>query len=83
MEYNPIQNPNYLVFYATDSLGGKTKVVYHNAKPGDLEKAERIVLKGEMANDHFECKEILLKCPSKYKDDKNKLSKDIQEATAS
>ena len=83
VEYNPIQNPNYLVFYATDSLGGKTKVVYHNAKPGDLEKAERIVLKGEMANDHFECKEILLKCPSKYKDDKNKLSKDIQEATAS
>ena len=25
--YDPINNPNYLTFYAVDSLGGKTKVV--------------------------------------------------------
>ena len=34
-----------------------------------MEKSERIVLKGRMQSDYFECKDILLKCPSKYKDD--------------
>ena len=77
IEYDPIKNPNYLSFYAIDSLGGKTKVVYHNSKPADLEKSERIVMKGKMQADHFECNDILLKCPSKYKDDKKELEKKI------
>ncbi len=77
IEYDPINNPNYLAFYAVDSLGAQTKVIYHNSKPTDLEKSERIVLKGKMEKDHFECKDILLKCPSKYKDDKKTLEKDI------
>jgi cytochrome c-type biogenesis protein CcmE len=77
LEYDPIKNPNYLSFYATDSLGGSTKVVYHNSKPGDLEKSERIVLKGKMQDGHFECDDILLKCPSKYKDDKKQLEKTV------
>lgn len=83
MEYDPVNNPNYLTFYATDSLGGETKVVYHNSKPGDLEKTERIVLKGRMQADHFECKDILLKCPSKYKDDKKQLQENIKKDPAS
>ncbi len=77
IEYDAINNPNYLSFYAIDSLGGKTKVVFHNSKPTDLEKSERIVMKGKMQADHFECKDILLKCPSKYKDDKEQLQKTI------
>jgi len=81
--YDPINNPNYLTFYAMDSLGGKTKVVYHNSKPADLEKSERIVLKGKMQKDYFECKDILLKCPSKYKDDKKNLEKNIKEQITS
>ena len=71
MEYDPVKNPNYLSFTALDTLGNSIKVVYHNAKPTDMEKSERIVLKGSVQGDHFECKDILLKCPSKYKDDKN------------
>lgn len=82
IEYDPINNPNYLAFYAIDSLGGKTKVVYHNSKPTDLEKSERIVMKGKMEAEHFECKEILLKCPSKYKDDKKQLEKNVTETTS-
>ena len=82
IEYDPINNPNYLSFYAVDSLGGKTKVIYHNSKPTDIEKSERIVLKGKMEKDHFECKDILLKCPSKYKDDKNSLEKSMKEQTS-
>ncbi|MEO6670021.1 MAG: cytochrome c maturation protein CcmE [Ferruginibacter sp.] len=79
--YDPIHNPNYLSFYAVDSLGGKTKVVYRDNKPTDLERSERIVMKGTMKDDHFECKSILLKCPSKYKDDKRLLEKNINEQT--
>ncbi|HPH84157.1 MAG TPA: cytochrome c maturation protein CcmE [Ferruginibacter sp.] len=82
IEYDPINNPNYLSFYAVDSLGGKTKVVYRNNKPTDLEKSERIVMKGKMQQDHFECSDILLKCPSKYKDDKKQLEKSMTEQTS-
>ena len=28
--YDPLNNPNYLAFYAIDSLGSSTKVVYRN-----------------------------------------------------
>lgn len=77
IEYDAVNNPNYLSFYAVDSLGGKTKVIFHNSKPTDLEKSERIVMKGKMQADHFECNDILLKCPSKYKDDKKQLEKTI------
>jgi len=82
IEYDPVNNPNYLSFTAVDSLGGRTKVVYHNSKPTDLEKSERVVLKGKMEADHFECKDILLKCPSKYKDDKKQLEKNMAEQNA-
>jgi cytochrome c-type biogenesis protein CcmE len=83
VEYDPIKNPNYVSFYAIDSLGGQTKVIYHNSKPADLEKSERLVLKGKMQQDHFECKDILLKCPSKYKDEKSTLEKNVNEQTES
>ena len=77
IEYNPIKNPNYLKFTAVDTLGNTTTVVYHNAKPTDMEKSERLVLTGKMVNDHFECKDILLKCPSKYKDDTKQAEKKL------
>ncbi len=83
VEYDPITNPNFLTFFAVDSLGAKTKVVFHNSKPADLEKSERLVMKGKMAADHFECSDILLKCPSKYKDDEKQLQKTMEEQTAS
>ena len=79
VEYDAVKNPNYLTFYAVDSLGGKTKVVFHNSMPADLEKSERLVMKGKMGNEHFECSDILLKCPSKYKDDKKVLEKTVGE----
>lgn len=66
--YDPIKDPNYLSFHAVDSIGGRTKVVYLNAKPTDFERSDRIVMKGRMNGDVFECNEIVLKCPSKYKD---------------
>ncbi|MDE3235234.1 MAG: cytochrome c maturation protein CcmE [Bacteroidota bacterium] len=69
LEYDAVKNPNYLSFTAVDTLGNSVKVVYHNTKPTDMEKSERLVLKGKMVGNEFDCKDILLKCPSKYKDD--------------
>jgi Cytochrome c-type biogenesis protein CcmE len=79
MEYDAVKNPNYLVFTAVDTLGNTVKVVYHNTKPTDMEKSDRIVLKGRMEADHFECKDILLKCPSKYKDNEQAVNKAVSE----
>ncbi len=70
--YNPATNANYTSFHVTDSLGNRAKVEYHFEKPYDMEKSERIVLKGKMKGDVFEITRkdgILIKCPSKYKDD--------------
>lgn len=77
IEYDAIKDPNYLTFFATDSLGGSTKVIYRNTKPAELEQSERVVLKGKMQGNIFECDNILLKCPSKYKDDKIQLEKTV------
>jgi len=77
MEYDSKKDANYLAFTAIDTLGNTVKVVYHNTKPQDMEKSDRVVLKGRIDGDHFECKEILLKCPSKYKDDTKAVAKGL------
>jgi hypothetical protein len=82
IEYNPVKDPNYVSFHISDTLGGTAKVVYHFEKPYDLEKAERITLKGKMNGDVFEISRkdgILLKCPSKYKDDPNNAKKSLSQ----
>jgi len=75
--YDAVKDPNYLSFYAVDSLGNRMKVVFHNPKPADLETTDRIVIKGSMKDGVFDCKDILLKCPSKYKDDKNQVERQL------
>lgn len=77
IQYNAIKDPNYLSFYAVDSLGGSTQVIYRNSKPPELEQSDRVVLKGTMEGNVFQCDNILLKCPSKYKDDKKQLEKTV------
>lgn len=79
IEYDAVKNPNFLRFSAFDSLGSNMKVVYRKEKPTNLEHSERLVLKGRMNDDHFECSEILMKCPSKYKDDMNQAKKNLQD----
>ncbi len=77
IQYDALKDPNYLTFYATDSLGASTQVIYHNTKPAELEQSDRVVLKGRMEGNVFQCDNILLKCPSKYKDDKKELEKTV------
>lgn len=82
IEYNPVKNPNLTQFYVKDSLGNRAKVVYYFEKPMDMEKSNRIVLKGKMNGDVFEITDksgILIKCPSKYKDDPKAASNNLSQ----
>jgi cytochrome c-type biogenesis protein CcmE len=82
IEYNPAKDPNFVSFHISDTLGNTAKVVYHFEKPYDLEKAERITLKGKMNGEVFEITRkdgVLLKCPSKYKDDPNSAQKALSQ----
>ena len=70
MVYNPIQDANYFSFYVKDQQGEECKVIYAGTKPQDFEKSEQIVLIGKMKSDEFHASKILMKCPSKYNNDK-------------
>lgn len=69
MEYKPEVDPNYFSFYIKDGDGVERKVVLLGAKPQDFELSEQIVLTGSMKGETFIATEMLLKCPSKYKDE--------------
>lgn len=68
--YDPEVNANEFSFFMIDQEGIKKKVVVKEAIKRDFEKSEQIVATGRM-NDagEFEASEVLLKCPSKYKDE--------------
>ena len=68
VEYNPEKDPNYLSFQLRDDAGQVRRVVLHASKPQDFERSEQIVLTGAMSGETFEASDMLLKCPSKYKD---------------
>lgn len=80
IQYDPVKDPNYCSFVVVDSLGTSSKVISFKPKPADLEQSERIVLKGRMKEDGFHCDDILLKCPSKYKDDMQAAKKQLEAA---
>jgi cytochrome c-type biogenesis protein CcmE len=42
------------------------RVVYPNPRPANFEDAERVVVDGRMEGDTFMAEHILVKCPSKY-----------------
>lgn len=81
IEYDQIKDPNKTVFYAVDKDGKRSKVVYNNSKPTDIERSEGIDLNGYMRGDHFECTKLQMKCPSKYKDDMKAAGKNLPTAT--
>ena len=84
LKYDPAKNPNYLTFEAVDTLGDRMKVAYYYEKPYDMEKSARVVLKGKMENGVFEIRKkdgILVKCPSKYKDDMNAAKNELEAQT--
>jgi cytochrome c-type biogenesis protein CcmE len=69
MHYNPEEDPNYFSFYITDSKEEERKVVLLAPRPQDFELSEQIVLTGQMQGEEFVATDMLMKCPSKYKDE--------------
>ncbi len=67
--YQPEKDANHFSFYLTDKDGATKLVVLKAPKPQDFELSEQVVLTGIMKADTFEAKTMLLKCPSKYKDE--------------
>lgn len=69
IDYDPEKAPNMLTFFMKDADGIENRVVLHKPKPQDFEMSEQIVVTGEMVGGSFEADEILMKCPSKYKNE--------------
>ncbi len=69
VEYDPEKDPNLFSFHMKDQDGQEKRVVMNAAKPQDFNKSEKIVLTGKMVGENFVASDMLLKCPSKYKDE--------------
>ena len=67
--YDELKDANYFSFYMIDDNQEERKVILNQGKPQDFELSEQIVLTGKMKGEEFVASEILLKCPSKYKDE--------------
>lgn len=68
MHYDPIKDPNKFTFFLKDDSLVVKQVLYKGEKPTDFEKAEKIVVTGKLKEDIFYADKILMKCPSKYKE---------------
>jgi len=77
IEYDQLKDPNKTIFYAVDQDGKRSKVLYNNAKPTDIERSEGLDLNGYMRDGYFECTKLQMKCPSKYKDDMKAAQKSL------
>ncbi|HMG09464.1 MAG TPA: cytochrome c maturation protein CcmE [Mucilaginibacter sp.] len=68
--FDATKDANYFSFYMKDSKGDERKVVFTGTKPEDFERSEQLVLTGQMVGSEFHASKILMKCPSKYTQDK-------------
>lgn len=57
-------------FLLVDDNNKVQKVIYNEPMPPDFLRSEKVVVIGGYQSDQFIAKKILLKCPSKYQDQK-------------
>ncbi|HZY83030.1 MAG TPA: cytochrome c maturation protein CcmE [Cyclobacteriaceae bacterium] len=57
-------------FVLVDTNGKEQLVQYNEPMPADFKRSEKVVVIGGYQNDTFVANKILLKCPSKYVDEK-------------
>ena len=65
------RHTNRFTFHMKDEQGNVQRIIYGNPKPPNFEEADRLVIQGQMADDHFRATHILVKCPSKYNGQKS------------
>ena len=67
----PHMEGNLLVFTLQDEETGETMVVhYHGTKPDQFDEAYHVVAIGKYQDTAFEAHKLLIKCPSKYEQQK-------------
>lgn len=64
------RSANVFSFYMKDESGTVQRVRYQNPKPANFEQAEQVVVEGRMEGNAFVADDILVKCPSKYNEQK-------------
>lgn len=57
-------------FIMIDDRGKEQKVTYNQPMPADFTRSEKVVVVGSYADNQFKASKILLKCPSKYQEQK-------------
>jgi cytochrome c-type biogenesis protein CcmE len=57
-------------FLLLDDKGKEQKVFYAEPMPADFLRSEKVVVIGRYSGDSFVASKILLKCPSKYQEEK-------------
>ncbi|MEO8471039.1 MAG: cytochrome c maturation protein CcmE [Chryseolinea sp.] len=57
-------------FIMVDDKGKEQTVLYDQPMPADFTRSEKVVVIGSYDHDSFKASKILLKCPSKYQDEK-------------
>jgi cytochrome c-type biogenesis protein CcmE len=67
--YEPEVNPNLTGFTMIDNKGEKRTVWLNKSKPQDFERSESLVIIGKAEGDEFHAGNMLMKCPSKYKEE--------------
>jgi len=75
--YDIEKDANSFSFYMKDGDNVSKKVILNKPKPQDFERAESVVVTGKMQEDTFMASEILMKCPSKYKDEEIRIRAEI------
>jgi cytochrome c-type biogenesis protein CcmE len=83
VQYDPTKDANFLTFQAVgiDNPEQTMKVVYRKGEIPNLMISEKLVLKGKFEADHFECKDVQTKCPSKYREEMKPTDKSIPRST--
>ncbi len=67
------KDEQYLEFKLRDTHGEVMPVAYHGVIPGNFDQATSIVALGRYRGDHFEAEQLLVKCPSKYQAEAEKM----------
>ncbi len=57
-------------FLMIDDKGKEQTVIYDEPMPADFTKSEKVVVIGSYFGESFRASKILLKCPSKYQEEK-------------
>jgi cytochrome c-type biogenesis protein CcmE len=57
-----------LIFYLQDAKGHELKVIYKGVRPSNFDQADKVVAVGNYRDGTFQAENLIVKCPSKYKD---------------